>query len=245
MAGLRAERTFASDFVIKVELHLSEHFQVLADRLFVEFDSDDVLAGCRRAAGQTLLRRDAEKVVREDNLAALDEQRITSETRALSENHSLALTRELNFREGFERGPKRACGRGFGHFGCPRIIDKSSACRRRRVEFHFVNQLYPDVDEWKHIVFLGFRQPKGLKLLELFRILAGQVLCLRAVLFDLEELPLVLVEMSLVSRRRRMQGRGLPALVPDAACADHFVVLRLLGGWSGGVVEAVTHGDAR
>ncbi|MNV27386.1 hypothetical protein D3C71_1185350 [compost metagenome] len=71
--------------------------------------------------------------------------------------------------------------------------------------------------------------------------LRGQVGRFGAVLVDVVQLPLVLVEVSLAGQWR-VQGGGLPAVLPDAARAEHGVVLALLLG--GGVrrgLEGVLH----
>ena len=68
----------------------------------------------------------------------------------------------------------------------------------------------------------------------------GEILRLRAILVDVVELPLVLVEVALAADRC-VNGRGLPAVLPDSACAQHCVVLPLLRGGSIGGVEAVAH----
>ena len=61
---------------------------------------------------------------------------------------------------------------------------------------------------------------------------------------DVVQLPHVLVEMAL-ARDRRVQGDGLPAVLPDAARAEHRVVLPLLLRRRRRRVEAVAHRHAR
>ena len=58
--------------------------------------------------------------------------------------------------------------------------------------------------------------------------LAGQVVALTAVGFDVEELPAIGVEMPPARGRSGMDGVGEPALVPDPAGAQHGVELGLL-----------------
>ena len=65
----------------------------------------------------------------------------------------------------------------------------------------------------------------------------------RAVRVGVIELPGVLGEVS-PPRERRVGGDGLPALMPQAARAEHRVELRVPRSRCRGMVEAVGHADA-
>ena len=75
--------------------------------------------------------------------------------------------------------------------------------------------------------------------------LLGEVVRLGAVLVGVEQLPAVLVELAQADRDRPVLGDRLPALVPDAARAQHLVVLGLLPRRRVGRVERVAHRHAR
>ena len=83
------------------------------------------------------------------------------------------------------------------------------------------------VVERQHQVLVRFLEPDLDQLRELLRMLLGEVLGLGAVHVHVVQLPHVLVEVSLATDRR-VQGDGLPAVHPDAARAEHRVVLPLL-----------------
>src|ERR1700722_8413889 len=78
--------------------------------------------------------------------------------------------------------------------------------------------------------------------------LLGQVVCLAPVFVGVVELPGVVVKcrgfLTLEYPRRLVSRYRCPALMVDAAVAEHFEVLclMLLGGL--GIVERVTHADA-
>ena len=70
--------------------------------------------------------------------------------------------------------------------------------------------------------------------------LGCEVVRLGAIHIGVEQLPAVVVELAPVDHGA-VFGRHLPALVPQAAGAEHLVVLRFLAGGCIGVVEAVAH----
>src|SRR4029453_10678350 len=70
--------------------------------------------------------------------------------------------------------------------------------------------------------------------------LGCQVVGLGAVDVGVEQLPAGVVEGAFVDHGAVFGGH-LPAVVPQATCAEHLVVLRFLAGGNLGVVEAVAH----
>ena len=104
------------------------------------------------------------------------------------------------------------------------------------------------VIERQHVVAGRLDQPQALQLVELLRHLLRQVVRLAPVLVGVVELPDVVVESRglladeepgrLVPRHRG------PALVVDAAVAEHLEILRLVSLGRLGVVEGVQHADA-
>jgi hypothetical protein len=96
----------------------------------------------------------------------------------------------------------------------------------------------------KHVVGLGLLEPQIDQLFDLVGVLVGEVVGLRAVCVGVEELPAILIEVSL-AEERTVLGHCLPALVPDPARAEHLVVLDLLAGRRIRGVEAVAHRHAR
>ena len=80
------------------------------------------------------------------------------------------------------------------------------------------------VVEREHVVLLRLLEPALDERLRALRLLGGEVARLGAVLVDVVELPLVLVEVA-DARRRAVDGDDLPAVLPHPARAEHAVVL--------------------
>ena len=104
-----------------------------------------------------------------------------------------------------------------------------------------VHLLDHPVVERQHLVARRLDQPEALQLVELLRHLLGQILRLAPVLGRVVEFPDVVVERdSLLADqhpgRAVLRHRG-PALVVDAAVAEHLEVLRLVPLRGLGVVE--------
>src|SRR5262249_29679843 len=83
------------------------------------------------------------------------------------------------------------------------------------------------VIERQHIVGLGFLEPGVDQRLELLGVFVSQVDRLRAVLIDVVKFPFILVEIALAGERS-VYCRCFPTFLPDAAGAEHGVVLALL-----------------
>ena len=104
------------------------------------------------------------------------------------------------------------------------------------------------VVERQHVVARRLDQPQPLQLVQLLRHLLGQVVRLAPVLAGVVELPDVVVEgrgfLADEQPRRLVPRHRGPALVVDAAVAEHLEVLRLVPLGRLGVVEGVQHADA-
>src|SRR6202008_796280 len=97
--------------------------------------------------------------------------------------------------------------------------------------------------ERQDVVGLRLPEPEVYELGDLLGMLLGEVARLLGVLVGVEELPAVVLEVA-DPGERAVLGDRLPALVPDAARAEHLVVLRLLVRRRARVVERVAHRDA-
>ena len=109
-----------------------------------------------------------------------------------------------------------------------------------------VDSLEQPVVDGQHVVARRLDEPEALQLAELLRHLLGEVLRLAPVLVGVVELPDVIVERRGLFLRPRVgvpRHRG-PALVIDAAVAEHLEVLRLVPLRRLGVVERIEHADA-
>ena len=109
-----------------------------------------------------------------------------------------------------------------------------------------VESLDPAVVERQDVVLPRLLEEQGLQLRELLGLLGGEIVRLRPVAVGVE-LPHVVLERRQLGPhdpRRRMAGDGGPAVVVDAAVAEHLEVLRrpALGG--AGLVERIAHAHA-
>ncbi len=100
------------------------------------------------------------------------------------------------------------------------------------------------VVERQDVELLRLLEPRGDQRLEPLGLLCGEVVRLGAVLLGVEELPDVVVEVA-ETRCRAVHGHRLPAVLPDAARAEHRVVLALLRRRRIALVERVLHRHAR
>ena len=104
------------------------------------------------------------------------------------------------------------------------------------------------VIERQHVVLDRFDQPKPLQLMQFVRILLGEILGLRPVGVAVVEFPDVVVEgrhgLPAHLPRRAVLGHRAPALVVNAAVAEHLEVLGLVPLRRFGVVEAVQQAGA-
>ena len=111
-----------------------------------------------------------------------------------------------------------------------------------------VHPLRDPIVERQHVVACRLDQPQALQFVQLFRHLLGQVVRLAPVLVGVVELPDVVVEgrglLADQEPRRLVPRHRGPALVVDAAVAEHLEVLRLVPLGRLGVVERVQHADA-
>ncbi len=109
-----------------------------------------------------------------------------------------------------------------------------------------VEALDATVVERQHVVLLRLLEPELLQLGELLGHLRCEVACLAPVGAGVVELPDVRLERGqlLDDPRDRVTSHGGPALVVDAAVAEHLEVLRLPAVGGIGLVERVPHADA-
>ncbi len=96
------------------------------------------------------------------------------------------------------------------------------------------------VVKWQDVVALGLTPPGRDHVLDEFGVFAGSVLGFGAVLVDLVELPLVVLE----GLARLVMGNDFPAITPESALAGGFEVLPVPRGRCVGVVEGIAHGHA-
>ena len=82
------------------------------------------------------------------------------------------------------------------------------------------------VVQWQDAVFIGLDPPQIDQLLQLLRVLFGQVVTLGEIFSDVVELPLVIIEMT--SGFHLVFGDRLPALVPQRSGTEDLVILGLL-----------------
>jgi hypothetical protein len=92
---------------VDVELQRSVGLVVVPDALLGELDPDDVLPRGRRVADDLLLGRDAQEVDDIVELAALHEERVPAEPRALGEDDALRVLGELDLGEDLVRDAVR------------------------------------------------------------------------------------------------------------------------------------------
>ncbi len=173
-------------------------------------------------------------------LAVPDEQRVPTEARPVREDHTLGFRGYLDVGEDLVGAPADVDRRRLGHRRGVRVVD---VARPGRLALRpFVVDLLDGgpVIKGQNEIRLGLLEPGGDQFLQLLRMLVGEVAGLGAVLFDVVELPAVLVEVPLAADRR-VQCGGFPAVLPDSAGAEHREVLPFLGGRGVGVIEAVAH----
>ena len=167
-------------------------------------------------------------------LAVLGVQAPAADVRALGDDHALgALLRHhdlggdgvrlvLDVEDAVLRQAAHAAEQQLGL-----ALDQDRPAGRVRVHL-----LHHPVIQRQHLVARRLDQPEALQLVELLRILLGQVLGLAPVLGGVVELPDIVVE-GRGLRIQRSPGRPVlrhrgPALVVDAAVAEHLEVLRLV-----------------
>ena len=113
------------------------------------------------------------------------------------------------------------------------------------IRVHLLGQV---VVERQHVVAHRLHEPQALQLVELLGHLLREVVRLAPVLCGVVEFPDVVVEsrdfLAEKKPRRLVPGDRGPALVVDAAVAEHLEVLRLMPVRRIGVVERVQHADA-
>ena len=109
-----------------------------------------------------------------------------------------------------------------------------------------VEALGAAVVDGQHEIALGLLQEECLQLLQLLRVLRGQVVGLTEVLVDVIELPDVVRERRILRKQpwNRVACRRDPAVVVDGAVAEHLEVLRLPAVCSLRVVRGVEHRHA-
>ena len=134
---------------------------------------------------------------------------------------------DLDVGQDLVRAAAHVGGNAFRHRGRARIVDVPFA--RRLIGGPRQRQLYQRraIVDGQHVVLLRLFEPGRDQLLNLLGILAGQIPRLRAIRIHVIQLPPVLVEVALVGQRG-VDGRGPPTILPDAAGAQHGVVLALL-----------------
>ena len=195
-------------------------------------------------------RLDAEHVVEELGLAALGVEAPAAEPAALRDDHALgALGRHFEIggdRERLVLDVDDAVLGQTAHAGEQQLrvaLDQLGPAGQIGVD-----ALDLPVVERQHVVLDRFDQPQPLQLVQLLRHLLRQVVGLRPVLAAVVELPHVVVErrhlLAAHHPRRAVLGHRAPALVVDAAVAEHLEVLRLVPLGRLGVVEAVQHARA-
>ena len=226
--------------IVDVELGGAGRFAVLAGPLANELHPEGAVTGFEFLRDEGLLGLDTQEVVDVVQLVILDEQRVPTEPGAVGENHPFGLRRHLHVGENLVGAPTDIDRRALRHRRGVGVVD---IARPRRLGLRAgVAQLFdggPIIQGQNEIRFrLG--EPDVDEFLEFFGVFGGEVARLRAILIDVEELPWVLVKVALTADRG-VQGRGLPAVLPQAAGAQHRVVLPLLLGRRIGLVEAVAH----
>jgi hypothetical protein len=128
-----------------------------------------------------------------------------------------------------------------GHLAGSRVVRVAPARRDGHLVLERPVFEHPEVVERQDVVALGLREPEVDELLDLLRVLLSEVVCLGAIFVRVEQLPAVLVELAEPDGHGAVLGNRLPALVPDAARAEHLVVLGLLRGRRVRGVELVAH----
>ena len=212
----------ATDLVVHVQPRRPVRLAVLAARLLRELHAEHVAAGLEPVGYEVLLGRDAEEVVDVVQPLVLQEQRVAAEARAVGEDHALGVrARQLDLGEDLVRAPADVHGRRLRDLGGAGVVDVGARAAAR------------PAGRTSMMISTGIRSSSGstsycsassnqrsIERLQPLRLLGREVAGLRAVLVDVVELPLVLVEVA-DAGRRPVDGDGLPALLPHAARAEH------------------------
>src|SRR6266702_2920913 len=133
--------------------------------------------------------------------------------------------------------------RSFRYLGCVRVVDIAVVRLRHlraRSEDNFESYA---VIQGKSLAFARLEVPQPDQLLELVRVLRGEIVALGAILVRIVEFPGVLRVIA-PAGDRRVRGDRFPTLVPDAARPQHRVELGLPGRRLLGVVKARAHAHA-
>ncbi len=175
-----------------------------------------------------------------------------AEARAVREDHALAVGGELHFGQHLVRHAVHI-GRGpLGDLARSRVVGVLPGRRYGHAELHLDEGLEVlgisddlQVVQREDVVGLGLLHPEGLERFHLLRVLGRDVVRFRTVLVCVEQLPAIVVEAG-GAGHWAVFGHGLPTGLPDAAVAEHLVVLRLLlSRCIGRGVERVPHRDTR
>ena len=189
---------------------------------------DQVLAGRHVLGRDDLLLEHADEVVDVVQPVVLDVEGVAAEARAVREEHALrARRRDVDQRADREGAVADVDRLRLGDLGVVREVDVAVARRRELRPLGVSEDLERGaVVERERPVRAGLGEPEVDQLPELLGVLGREVVQLGAVDVGVVELPLVVVEVA-PAAERRVGGDGLPAVVPDAAGAEHRVELRL------------------
>src|SRR4051795_6161069 len=244
LARLRLDLALADpDVPVEQRQRAGRHAGRILARLLERGGQDQLLPGRQLLVGDDLLLDPADEAVDVVQAVVLDVEGVPSEARAVREQHALRpRLRDVHHRGDREGAVAEVHRLRLGHIGDAGVVDVAVARRRERRSRSGEELQGAAVVERERAVGAGLCVPEQDQLVELLGLLGGEVVHLGAVDVDVVELPGVLVEVP-PAAERRVGGDGLPAVVPDAARAEHREELRLAGAGQGPGIEAVAHAD--
>src|SRR4051794_12250049 len=182
---------------------------------------DQVLAGREVTVGDDPLFDAADEVVDVVQAVVLDVQGVAAEARAVREQRTLRAggggVDDRRHRGGAGAG---VWPPGLGHVGDPGVVDVPVPCRTEQRPRRAEDLERSAVVERERAVGAGLRIPQVDHLPEALGLVGGEVVRLRAVDVRVVELPRVRREVAPAGDRGG-GGDGRPAVMPDAARAEH------------------------
>ena len=201
-------------------------------------DAEDVPAGRQGVGCDHPLFGFAEEVVDELQSAVGNEEHVAAVPGALLEQDALgARAVEIDLGQHGEGAPGDHHARTHRDRRGVRVVDEPVAVadeRRPPAPDHLEDV---EVGQRKPVVLPRLGEPQGLQFGELVRVLGGHIVTLAPVVGDVVELPAVLVEVRPARRGGGVHGVGEPAVVPDAAGAQHGVELGVLSGVGARIIQ--------
>src|SRR4051795_10787753 len=228
LARLRLDATFADlDVAVEERQGPDRHAGRVLALLVERGGEDQLLSGGQLLVGGDVLLDPADEAVDVVQPVVLDVEGVSAEARAMREQHALCPgLRDVYYRRDREGAVAEVHRLRLGYFRHAGEVDVAVTRRGERRPRRGQEFQRTAVVKRERAVGTGLGVPEHDQLVELLGLLGGHVVELGAVDVDVVELPGVLVEFA-PATQRRVGGDGLPAVVPDAARAQHREELRL------------------